>query len=377
MKILITGNLGYLGPGVVRQLRSRFRGSELVGVDLGYFSHCLTNASRVPEAMLDCQYFADIRGLRPELLVGTDAVVHLAAISSESMGRAYEDVTLEINHRAGIRLARYAKAAGVRTFVFASSCSVYGSADGRPQAEHAEVRPASAYARAQVLTEEGLRVLSGSNFRVSCLRFAEACGMSERLRLDLTLHDFVAAAMATGRIAVPGDGASWRSLIDVEDLARAVEWAVGRDDDDRDDFLVVNIGSDEWNYQLNELADAVAAVVAGTEVSIGPNAPADERSSPGDFSLFRMLAPGHQPRADLTGTISAVRDGLSGMRFNDPDFRNSRFCRLFVLADLEHRNLLSRTLEWTDKPSRAVARASAPVGAVADSRPAAPLSAGP
>ena len=157
MKILITGNLGYVGPWVTRQLRARYPDASLIGVDIGYFAHCLTDACRVPEALLDAQYYADIRRLPPELLDGVDAVVHLAAISNDPMGNAFEDVTFDVNYRAGIELARQAKAAGVRSFVFASSCSVYGSADDQPRTERSEVAPLTAYAKSKVLTEQGLR----------------------------------------------------------------------------------------------------------------------------------------------------------------------------------------------------------------------------
>src|SRR5712672_172973 len=113
MKILITGNLGYVGPWVTRQLRARYPEATLVGLDVGYFAHCLTNAHRMPETLLDVQYYADIRSFPAALLAGVDAVVHLAAISNDPIGNAYEDVTLDVNYRAGIELARQAKAAGV------------------------------------------------------------------------------------------------------------------------------------------------------------------------------------------------------------------------------------------------------------------------
>jgi nucleoside-diphosphate-sugar epimerase len=205
MKILITGNLGYVGPWVTRQLRSRFPDAELVGIDMGFFAHCLTASGPLPEAQLDAQHYADIRRIQPDLLQDVEAIVHLAAISNDPMGKAYEEVTLDINYQAGIRLARFAKSAGVRSFVFASSCSVYGAAEDRPRTENSEVSPLTAYARSKVLTEEGLRELADSRFRVSCLRFATACGMSDRLRLDLVLNDFVACAVATRRIVVLSD----------------------------------------------------------------------------------------------------------------------------------------------------------------------------
>jgi nucleoside-diphosphate-sugar epimerase len=360
MKILITGNLGYVGPWVTRQLRARYPDASLVGVDIGYFAHCLTDACRVPEALLDAQYYADIRKLPADCLVGVDAVVHLAAISNDPMGNAFEEVTLDVNYRAGIALARQAKAAGVRSFVFASSCSVYGSADDRARTERSEVAPLTAYARSKVLTEQGLQELAGSGFRVSCLRFATACGMSDRLRLDLVLNDFVACAISTGRITVLSDGTPWRPLINVRDMARAIEWAIERPAGTGGDFLVVNAGTNVWNYQVHELARAVAQAISGTEVSINQAAPPDKRSYRVDFGLFQTLAPAHQPQADLVGTIDGLRKGLAAIRFHDQDFRNSSFMRLRVLADLTSRGLLSPTLEWTDKhPVGAAAQAGA------------------
>jgi nucleoside-diphosphate-sugar epimerase len=351
MKILITGNLGYVGPGVTRRLRARYPDATLLGLDLGYFAHCLTDTNRLPETLLDAQYFADIRQVPAGLLHGVDAIVHLAAISNDPLGNAYQAVTLDVNHRAGIELARQAKAAGVRSFVFASSCSVYGEADDRPRTEQSEVNPLTAYARSKVLSEEGLRELAGSDFRVSCLRFATACGMSDRLRLDLVLNDFVACAISTRRITVLSDGTPWRPLINVKDMARAIEWALERDADTGGDFLVVNAGTDSWNYQVHELATVVANAVPGTEVSINRAAPPDKRSYRVDFSLFRALAPEHQPQSDLLGTVEALCEGLRAINFQDEDFRNSWFMRLRVIADLRSRGLLDATLAWTDKPA--------------------------
>jgi len=351
MKILITGNLGYVGPWVTRQLRLRHPDAELIGVDIGYFAHCLTDACRVPEMLLDAQYYADIRRLPRGLFEGVDVVVHLAAISNDPMGNAFEDVTFEVNYSAGIELARQAKAAGVGSFVFASSCSVYGSADDQPRTEQSAVDPLTAYAKSKVRSEEGLRELAASTFRVSCLRFATACGMSDRLRLDLVLNDFVACALSSGRITVLSDGTPWRPLINVRDMARAIEWAIERPADAGGDFLIVNAGTNAWNYQVHELARAVAEAIPGTAVSINEAAPPDKRSYRVDFALFQALAPAHQPQADLAGTIEALTTGLTALHFHDQDFRNSSFMRLRVLADLMSRGLLSPTLEWTDKPA--------------------------
>jgi nucleoside-diphosphate-sugar epimerase len=349
MKILITGNLGYVGPLVTRQLRKSYPEATIIGADIGYFAHCLTNAARAPEALLDAQYYVDLRNLPAEILTGVDAIVHLAAISNDPIGNVYEQVTYDVNYHAGIELAREARARGVRSFVFASSCSVYGFADDKPRTERSETGPLTAYAKSKVLTEQALAPLATDDFRVTCLRFATACGMSDRLRLDLVLNDFVACAVSTGKITVLSDGTPWRPLINVSDMARAIDWAIARDHEAGGPFLVVNAGSDEWNYQVSQLAQAVADIVPGTEVSINRDAPPDKRSYRVDFSLFRELAPRHQPEGDLRGTIDALRNGLTAIGFRDADFRNSTFMRLRVLAAQRSAGLLNEALRWTDR----------------------------
>ncbi|WP_400191542.1 NAD-dependent epimerase/dehydratase family protein [Hymenobacter sp. B81] len=346
LRILITGNMGYVGPGVVRQLRQAFPQAELIGYDLGYFAHCLTGAGALPETHLNRQLFGDLRELPADLFAGVDVVVNLAAISNDPMSFLFEQVTLEVNYRAGIRLARQAKAAGVKHFVFASSCSIYGSASDAPRTEDAEFNPLTAYARSKMLTEQDLQPLAADDFCVSCLRFATACGWSPRLRLDLVLNDFVASAVATGQINILSDGTPWRPLIHVEDMARAIVWAVQRPASHGGAFLAVNVGSTEWNYQVHELAHAVAEAVPGTTVSLNPDAAPDKRSYRVDFGLYRALAPHHQPQRRLADTIAELRDNLLAMNFCDGNFRASQLMRLRVLTALRESQALTPELAW-------------------------------
>jgi nucleoside-diphosphate-sugar epimerase len=347
VKILVTGNMGYVGPSVVEALRRSYPAASLVGLDMGYFAKLLTNAVILPECRLAAQYVADVRRPPREALEGVDAVVHLAAISNDPMGHAFEAVTVEINHRATVALAVRAKEAGARSFVFASSCSVYGTAGDTPRTEGFEVNPLTAYARSKVAAEEDLAALAGDGFTVTSLRFATACGMSERLRLDLVLNDFVAAAVATKCIRILSDGLSWRPLIHVRDMARAIVWAVGRDAAAGGPFLVLNVGRDDWNYQVRQLAEAVQRISPGIQVCITPNAVPDKRSYQVNFGLFRRLAPAHQPQYDLPTTIAELADGLCSMGFTDERFRDSTYVRLNVLADLRRRRLLDEDLAWT------------------------------
>jgi nucleoside-diphosphate-sugar epimerase len=350
-RILVTGNMGYVGPGVVRHLRHAFPNAELIGYDMGFFAHCLTGANRLPESYLSRQYFGDVRDIPVELLQSVDAIVHLAAISNDPMGSAYEEVTLTVNYEAGIRMAQQAKEAGVRAFVFASSCSMYGAGGEGAKTETSTLNPLTAYARSKVLSEQELASVASSDFCVTCLRFATACGWSDRLRLDLVVNDFVAGAVAASEINILSDGTPWRPLIHVQDMARAIEWAISREAQDGGDFLAVNAGSDEWNYQVRELADAVAAAIPGTKVHLNAAAPPDKRSYRVDFSLFRQLAPRHQPQRTLADTIIELRDGLVAMGFRDAAFRSSQLMRLQVLASLRTNGQLTADLTWTTTAS--------------------------
>jgi nucleoside-diphosphate-sugar epimerase len=349
MKILITGNMGYVGPAVYRQFRTSRSDAELIGFDMGYFGNCVTSPGALPECLLNIQYFGDMRSFPPDILEGVDAVIHLAGISNDPMGNKFEKVTLDINHLASVELAKKAKARGVKAFVFASSCSMYGSADDRPKKEGDPLNPLTAYAKSKVSTELDLQPLAGNGFKVTCLRFSTACGMSERLRLDLVLNDFVAGAFTSKRITILSDGTPWRPLINVKDMARAIDWAIDRDILSGGAFLAVNVGSDEWNCQVKDLAKAVAAVVPGVDVSINPNAQPDKRSYRVDFGLFKRLAPGHQPQVDLKTTIQELWDGLTALRFKDADFRNSHFMRLKVLDYLRDQGELDENLSWRSK----------------------------
>jgi nucleoside-diphosphate-sugar epimerase len=345
MKILITGNMGYVGPEVVKYLRVSRPEAILHGLDNAYFAHCLTGASVLPERYLDEQFYGDVRETLPDLR-GYDAIVQLAAVSNDPMGNQFQAVTLDINQNATVSIAKAAAAAGVKNFVFASSCSVYGIAEGGPRKETDPLNPMTAYARSKIGAERELATIE-TQMVVTSLRFATACGMSARLRLDLVLNDFVACALGRGQISVLSDGTPWRPLIDVADMARAIDWAIDRDAENGGRCLAVNAGSDDRNYQVKTLANAVAAKIPGTEVSINTSAPVDSRSYQVDFGLYRSLAPNHQPLVDLDQSIRNLISGLQRMNFRDADFRSSDLMRLKVLQGHIDSHRLNAALEWT------------------------------
>lgn len=347
MKILIVGNLGYVGPLVTRHLRKSRPDAIIHGLDTAYFAHCLTGVSAVPEAHLDRQIFADVRNLPAEVVDGYDAVILLAAISNDPMGSRFEAVTKSVNQDAAVALAERAAKAGVKHLVFASSCSVYGVAKGGPRKESDPLNPITAYAKSKIGAEQALETLD-TDMVITCLRFATACGMSDRLRLDLVLNDYVACALTTGVITVLSDGTPWRPLIDVADMARAMDWAIDRPAEQGGRFLAVNAGSDASNYQVKDLAEAVAAAVPGTRISINHSAPVDSRSYQADFGLYRSLAPDHQPQLTLAQSVQNLVEGMRSFTFDDADFRQSNLIRLHVLQNHIETGRLTEALEWSD-----------------------------
>jgi nucleoside-diphosphate-sugar epimerase len=346
MKILVTGNMGYIGSVLSGYLRSNYPDAQIIGYDVGFFAHCLSNANKLPEGQISQQHFGDLRDFPEQLMDGIDGVVHLAAISNDPMGNQFEEVTQDINFKSSLKIAKLANERSVKSFVFASSCSIYGAANGGPRKESDALNPLTAYARSKVAMEEALASMRLGDMNVTCLRFATACGMSERLRLDLVLNDFVACALTSGEITVLSDGTPWRPLIDVKDMARALGWALFRNKNNGGQVVRVNVGSDHWNYQVRDLALAVREIIPGTTVSINTDAPPDKRSYKVDFSLYRQLAPDHQPLVTLQQSIAELKQCLEGMAFKDENFRHSSFMRLKMLQTHMNEERLDSNLKW-------------------------------
>lgn len=344
MKILITGNLGYVGSELVKTLRRAYPTAELIGFDSGFFMKQVTNALTSPEIYLDQQVLGDVRDFPEALLKGVDTVIQLAAISNDPIGNKFEKVTFEVNHRAVSDIAVKAKNQGVKNVVFASSCSVYGFAEEEARTESSTVNPLTAYAKSKVGAEKDLEALADDGFKVTSLRFATACGMSDRLRLDLVLNDFLAGAISSEEITILSDGTPWRPLINVRDMGTAIIWGFERDPGEGGNYLVVNTGSDSWNYQIKELAYAIQEVLPEVKVSVNKDALPDKRSYRVNFDLYKKLAPGYQPEHDLIRTIQDLVSGLQGIGFNDRKFRESKLIRLVVVNEMLSTGILDESL---------------------------------
>ena len=347
MKIFITGNLGYVGSVLTQYLKKSIPDIKIIGYDAGFYSHSLTNIDFMPEHGISAQYFGDIRDIEQSMLQDIDAVIHLAGISNDPIGKEFENVTGKINRDASIRLVKMAIKEKVKNFVFASSCSMYGNSNEGSRKENDITNPLTAYARSKIGVEEDLKNLDLDNLIFTSLRFATACGWSDRLRLDLVLNDFVACAITSGEITVLSDGTPWRPLIDVEDMCRAINWAMIRKKNNGGDYLLINAGKNSNNYQVKQIANAVAELVPGTNISINKNAPPDKRSYRVDFSMYEKLAPDFQPSVSLHESISRLKNGLLRINFNIKNFRDSSYyMRLNTLKKHIKNNRLSKDLRW-------------------------------
>jgi nucleoside-diphosphate-sugar epimerase len=347
MKLLIIGNEGYIGPVLARYLRRMYPDIYLAGFDAGYFAHKSVSLYEYPERFLDVQYRGDVRNFPQNILEGFDSVIYLAAISNDPMGKEFEEVTLDVNYKSAIKIAKAAKAAGVQNFVFASSCSVYGSAGTEARTEISDVNPLTAYAISKVKAEIELAPLADNNFIVTCHRFATACGFSPRIRLDLVLNDFVASAMTTKEIKILSDGTPWRPLIHVSDMARAMEWSMRRKLSEGGGFLILNTGSNMWNYQIKDLAFAVRDTLGDCSVSINEKAEPDNRSYKVDFSKFHEIAADNTPQISLKLAADGLITGLGEINFSDRKFRSSDLIRLNVLRKHITEGRLTNLLKWT------------------------------
>ena len=345
MKILVTGNLGYIGPILGKFLKTESDNIELIGVDTGFFQPILIDPYLNYDFYYDKQLYKDVRDIKSSDLESIDAVIHLAAVSNDPMGKLFEDATKDINHKASVELALKAKKNGVKNFVFASSCSVYGSGGDNAKKEDDTLNPLTAYANSKIDTENDLSELADDNFLVTCFRFATACGYSPRIRLDLVLNDFVTSAISTGRIEILSDGSPLRPLIDVEDMSRALYFGCIRNMDSGGSLLICNAGSNEWNYNILELAHKVKSIIGSVDISVNQNAEPDKRSYKVDFSKFNSLAPNHVPRKKIENSINEIYELVLPHKELLSSFRDSDFIRLNVLRNLVSKRLLNYNLQ--------------------------------
>ena len=292
MRVLVTGHLGYIGPHAVDLLVRA--GHEVTGVDLDLFAASAFYPLVEPQA----SRIMDFRDLAVDDLRGFDAIVHLAAISNDSMGTLDPELTRRVNLHGTVELAARAKRAGVPRFLQASSCSVYGKTDDRPIAEDGQPAPITVYAETKIAVEHALAELADASFSPTYLRNATAYGTSPRLRLDLVLNNLLASAYSTGVIRVLSDGTPWRPLIHCRDIARAfVFFLTARREAIHDQAF--NIGSGGETYQVRDVARLVGELLPASELSFAAGGGPDPRDYKVDFGKLERTFPEFRLEYDL------------------------------------------------------------------------------
>jgi nucleoside-diphosphate-sugar epimerase len=343
MRVLVSGHHGYIGSILVPLLGAA--GHEVVGLDTYMYESCDFGQELAPAVPAIRK---DVRDATPADLDGFDAVIHLAALSNDPVGDLNPDCTFAINHRASVSLARIAKQAGVERFLFASSCSLYGAAGADWIDEGAEFNPVTPYGESKVLAERDIGALADDTFSPTFLRNATAHGLSPRHRGDLVVNNLAAFALATGEVLMQSDGTPWRPLVHIEDISRAFLGLMQapREQVHNEAF---NVGADEENYRISEVARIVEEAVPGSRIAFAQGAGPDKRSYRVSFAKLQRAFPELHPewtvRTSVEQMLTAYRD--NGLDIDD--FKGSRFMRIARLKELMAEGRLDEALRWKDR----------------------------
>jgi nucleoside-diphosphate-sugar epimerase len=340
MKVLVTGDQGYVGSVLVPTLLES--GYEVVGTDVGFFKECFLGDMKVPNYLC---LEKDVRSLEAADLKGFDAIIHLAALCNDPLAKFTPDLTIEINKDASFRLAGLAKQVGIQRFIYASSCSLYGAAEEEWLDERAEFQPVSAYGESKIEAEKAIGTLANDAFSPCFLRFATAYGASPRPRFDIVLNNLVGWAVTTGEIKLMSDGMAWRPMIHVKDMCKV--------------YMVVleaplsvihnhsyNVGQDSENYLVKNIATAVKATIANTEMIVDAEASKDARSYKVSFKKLDQAFPNLKMDWNIEKGTEELYKSYKDANLSLEKFKGRTFNRLLQLQYLMETNQINRALVW-------------------------------
>jgi len=340
-RVLITGHKGYIGSEMVPCFLEA--GYEVSGLDTGYFNQCsfVSDLKEVPWVR------KDIRDLQVNDLKGFDAVIHLAALSNDSIGNLQASWTEEINFRGSVRLAELAKAAGVERFLFSSSCIMYGMSETSVVNEDSPLDPKTEYARSKVKSEREIAQLADDRFSPTFLRNGTIYGVSPRMRFDTVLNDLTGAAVTTRKVVLRSDGEPWRPVIHIKDVTRAFIAVLEAPIADVHN-QAFNNGANHLNYQIIELAEIVCETVPGCKLEVVAEPGADQRTYKADFAKFARTFPNFEFKWNAKQGVEELYSAFTRTGLTFETFADKRFTRLSWLRHLLDTGRLDNSLRWAN-----------------------------
>jgi nucleoside-diphosphate-sugar epimerase len=344
MKILITGTEGYIGLRMAPILAAR--GHDVTGLDTGFYRDGCLYLDPVGLPMAPHTIFKDLRVMTPKDFEGFDAVVHLAELSNDPLGENRPEITFKINHEGSVQIAKAAKQAGVKRFVYASSCSVYGLGSGEDFLdETSPTNPQTAYANCKVNVERDVKDLADADFCVSFLRNATAYGPSPRMRFDIVLNDLCALAWTKKKIAMVSDGSPWRPIVHIEDIIEAVRCTLEAPTT-AVNGEIFNVGATSENFRIREIAEIIAKVFPGCEVTVGPPS-RDNRSYRVSFEKIASKLPGFQCKWTAQKGAEELFSLFKRIELSPETYAFRAFTRLKQLKYLQQSGQIDKDLFWS------------------------------